>query len=94
MTQAMAATNTFFNDPAEYARYRDREMIRRDRISEQEGLLKKGIEKGLEKGLEKGWEKAINKVVSQTSVAEAARVFEMSETKIREIVARVGIDAS
>ena len=82
----MSVVNDFFNDPVEYARYRDREMIRRDRISEQEGLLKKGREEG--------WKKAINKVVSQTSVAEAARVFEMSEAKIREIVARIGIGAS
>ena len=90
----MSVVNDFFNDPVEYARYRDREMIRRDRVSEQEGFLKKGWEEGWREGRKKGWEEAINKVVSRTSVARAAYLFDMSEAEIREIVARVGSSAS
>ena len=102
----MSVVNDFFNDPVEYAHYREREMICWERVSKQEGFLKKGWEEGWREGwkegwkegwregLKKGWEEAINKVVSRTSVARAAYLFDMSEAEIREIVARVGSSAS
>ena len=106
MTQAMAVANEFFNNPVEYRRYRDQEMIRRDRVSEREGLLAEGIGIGREEGIgigreegigigrEEGREESIAKVACRLSVAEAARIFDMSEAKIREIAARFGIGAS
>ncbi len=87
MTRAMTVANDFFNNPAEYKRYQDREMLRRDRETEREGLVKKGIVIGEELGMEK----SIAKLINLLPVSEIARVFSRSEAQVRDIAARYNV---
>ena len=90
MTQAMTVANDFFNSPAEFKRYQDREMYRRDRESEREGLLERGIVIGEERGTEN----AIAKLINLLPIAEIARLFSRSEDQVRDIANRYHIRIS
>lgn len=94
MTQAMTVANDFFNSPAEFKRYQDREMYRRDRESEREGLLEKGMARGIVIGEERGTENAIAKLLNLLPIAEIARLFSRSEDQVRDIANRYHIRIS
>ena len=84
MTQAMAVANDFFNNPTEYRHYLDREMIRRDRVSEREGLLAEGREEERENLV-------LNALKNMPNLKNVATLLNVSLTEIQRIAAKHGI---
>ena len=84
MTQAMTVANDFFNNPAEFKRYEDREMYRRDRETEREGLLKKGIVIGEERMVR-------NLLETVSNPAKVASMLKLDVDMVRGIAEKFGL---
>ncbi len=92
---AISAARHYFDNPEERRAYINEEFRRMDEISVIEGNRKEAWEEGLAEGLaegeERGVESSIAKVINSLSIADIARLFNRSESQVRDIANRYNI---
>ena len=91
ISQAIAATDKFFSDPAELRLYREQERARMDALAREQYYTEVGEAKGRAEGREENRAEMVATLLKQFSVSQVADMFNFSEDYVSGVARRYGL---